>query len=557
MPSFASVLLVLVATLINVHTVQGRVSNTTTSTTNAISASSSASHNTCGTTFDPCPACDGQTFKDAGGVYYTASCDNFIASTSQHGIPSVNTTSQCLEACDELSGCLGIYTGAVCTLITGAIVGIEPQPGYNAYVRPVIGTAISRNASTATSTSKASTKSASSVSTSYFQPTEVAPPPFSNTSTIAQGAKCPSTNITCPACGGEQVLSESGIAYKVYCDNQVYAESDYNVQRYTSPEGCLAEWYIFHDDRFDWCQGSTFHPEANCQLAKGEDVFPQEKLGYIAFLPVPNRTAVAAVPKISAYPTLNGYSAVPTKPASTLATIATGAPASSSSPSCHTDMARCPACESKNVTDWLNQTYTISCHEIPICGLVVNRANHTLQFECLEYCDADPVCFAAMWESGRCSLCQETLEGKALQVQAGPSDFVYYYPEIPGVATSRAASSSMSTRTTRTVGTGSIVPITIQPGITGTVTSLAQAPLSTTASLRSSVSTSQIQHQTFITAPSPSQSATMVGITGTVTQLSAALSSMTRVPTTSLASFVPPLTDGSVSFATPGGQTRI
>ncbi|KAK4961279.1 hypothetical protein LTR10_001769 [Elasticomyces elasticus] len=551
MPSFASTLVVLVATLINVHTVQGRVSNTT-STTNAISTSSSASHNTCGATFEPCPACDGQTFKDTGGVYYTASCDNFIASTSQYGIPSVNTTSQCLEACDELSGCLGIYTGAVCTLITGAIVGIEPQPGYNAYVRPVIGTAISRNASTATSTSKANTKSASSVSTSYFQPTEVAPPPFSNTSTTAPGAKCPSTNITCPACDGEQLLSESGIAYKVYCDNQIYAESDYNVQRYTSPEGCLAEC-----DSFDWCQGSTFHPEANCQLAKGEDVFPQEKLGYIAFLPVPNRTAVAAVPKLSAYPTLNGYSAVPTKPASTLATIATSAPASSYSPSCHPDMARCPACESKNVTDWLNQTYTISCHEIPICGLVVNRANHTLQFECLEYCDADPVCFAAMWESGRCSLCQETLEGKALQVQAGPSDFVYYCPEVPGVATSRAASSSMSTRTTRTVGTGSIVPVTIQPGITGTVTSLAQAPLSATASLRSSVSLSHIQHQTLITAPSSSRSTKMVGITGTVTQLSAAVRSVTRVLTTSSASFVPPLTDGNVSFATPGGQTRV
>ncbi|KAK3639922.1 hypothetical protein LTR56_010188 [Elasticomyces elasticus] len=550
MPSFTSILVALVA-LNNIHAVQGRVSNTTTSTTNAISASSPASHNTCGTTFDPCPACDGQTFKDAGGVYYTASCDNFIASTSQYGIPSVNTTRQCLEACDELSGCLGIYfVPSLCTLITGTIVGVEPQPGYNAYVRPVIGTAISRNASTATSTSKASTKAASSVSTSYFQPTEVAPPPFSNTSTTSQGANCPSTNITCPACDGEQVLSESGIAYKVYCDNQVYAESDYNVQRYTSPEGCLAEC-----DSFDWCQGSTFHPEANCQLAKGEDVFPQEKLGYIAFLPVPNRTAVAAVPKLSAYPTLNGYSAVPTKPASTLATIATSAPASSSTPSCHPDMARCPACEGKNVTDWLNQTYTISCHEIPICGLVVNRANHTLQFECLEYCDADPVCFAAMWESGRCSLCQETLEGKALQVQAGPSDFVYYYPEAPSVVTSRAATSSLSTRTTRTVGTGSIVPITTQSGITSTVTSLAQALLSTAASLRSSVSTSQIQHQTFITAPSPSKSATMVWITGTVTQLSPVASSVTRV--TSSASFVPPLTDGSVSFATPGGQTRV
>jgi hypothetical protein len=50
-------------------------------------------------------------------------------------------------------------------------------------------------------------------------------------------------------------------------------------------------------------------------------------------------------------------------------------------------------------TDRFKVTYTILCQEVPICRGFANVANHTLQFECLEYCDADPVCFAATFNS--------------------------------------------------------------------------------------------------------------------------------------------------------------
>ncbi|KAK0265061.1 hypothetical protein B0A54_09149 [Friedmanniomyces endolithicus] len=552
---------------------------TTAGSAASISAAPSAALNACGTTFDPCPACDGQTMQDFAGVSYAVTCDSFIASTDQYAAATgvINTTSQCLEACDELSGCLGVYffpvTDAVCTLITGTIVGVESQQGYNAYVRQG-----APNTTAPSSTSYDNTTSiASRVSTFYYQTTEdaPAPPPSSNVSAIAAAPKCPATNVTCPACNGETVTDARNRTYNVFCDNQLYADGDYNIQRWVSPEGCLAEC-----DNYSWCIGSTFRPEGNCQLAKGQNVFPEEMQGYTAFLPVPNKTAVVAAPQSpSAYPTTDRYTAVTASPPppSTFATVTSGAvPTSSTSiPSCNPDIARCPACDGASVTDWLNQTYTISCNEVPICGLVVNRANHTLQFECLEYCDADPICFAASWESGSCDLCQENLEGRTLEVQAGPADYVYYYPVSPGVVASRTASSTASM--TLALSGGSAIPTAditpAIPAITATLTSLPLAPPPTTtseaitgiltslqlATQSTSISegiATQVQANTFITAAAPSGAEIVIEITLTVTELEAAASVTSVALTTPSITFVPSLTDGSVSLATPGGQTR-
>ncbi|KAK0799635.1 hypothetical protein LTR91_009824 [Friedmanniomyces endolithicus] len=498
---------------------------TTTTTAASISATLSAALNACGTTFDPCPACDGQTMQDDAGISYAVTCDSFIASTDQYAAANgvINTTSQCLQACDELTGCLGVYflpvTDAVCTLITGSIVGVEAQQGYNAYVRQG-----APNVTTPSSSSYVNTISvASRVTTSYYQPTEdpIASPPSSNVSAIAAVPKCPATNITCPACDGEFVTDARNRTYKVFCDNQLYADGDYNIQRWVSPEGCLAEC-----DNYSWCMGSTFRPEGNCQLAKGQNVFPEEMKGYTAFLPVPNKTAVAAAPQSpSAYPTTDGYSAVAVSGPSTFATITSGSvqPSSTSSPSCDPYIARCPACDGAKVTDWLNQTYTISCNEVPICGLVVNRANHTLQFECLEYCDADPVCFAASWESGSCNLCQETLEGRTLEVQEGPADYVYYYPVSPGAVASRTASSTTSLAT-NLGGASPIAPALTTPtmeAITRTLTSLPLVPQPTATSDGTAPA---VQAATFVTASAPSSLEVVIEITLTVTELQVAAS---------------------------------
>ncbi|KAK0869810.1 hypothetical protein LTS02_002856 [Friedmanniomyces endolithicus] len=510
-------------------------SNATTTTAAAsISATLSAALTACGTTFDPCPACDGQTMRDDAGISYAVTCDSFIASTDQYAAASgvINTTSHCLEACDELNGCSGVYflpvTDAVCTLITGTIVGVESQQGYNAYVRQV-----APNVTTPSSSSYVNATSvASRVTTSYFQPTDdaVASPSSGNVSAIAAVPKCPATNITCPACDGEFVTDARNRTYKVCCDNQLYADGDYNIQRWVSPEGCLAEC-----DNYSWCMGSTFRPEGNCQLAKGQNVFPEEMQGYTAFLPVPNKTAVAAAPQSpSAYPTTDGYSAVAVSGPSTFATSTSSSvqPSSTSSPSCDPDIARCPTCDGAKVTDWLNQTYTMSCNEVPICGLVVNRANHTLQFECLEYCDADAVCFAASWESGSCYLCQETLEGRTLEVQAGPADYVYYYPVSPGAVASRTASSTTSS-TLNLGGASSIASALTTPtmeAITRTLTSLPLAPQPTTTI---DGTASAVQAATFMTAPALSSTEIVIEITLTVTELEVAVSMTSGALTTS------------------------
>ncbi|KAK3117315.1 hypothetical protein LTR53_001432 [Teratosphaeriaceae sp. CCFEE 6253] len=465
------------------------------------------------------------------------------------GSPANNNTNLCLQACDGFEGCVGIFMSpSSCALAVGTFAGTVQRPGYDAYVRV--------DASIATTISPTSTSStlsdASSVSTSYFQPTKV-PSPGSNLTTPVPSSNCTAETMACPACDGKVVVDDNGRSYKMFCDNEVYADGDYNVQRWTSPLGCLAEC-----DSFSWCKGSTFWPQGNCQLAKGENVFPQEKLGYTAFLPLPNKTAtaVAAPTAPSAYPTNTGYSAI-SAPPSTFSTVIS-APQASTTSLCNPDIASCPACDGKNVTDWLNQPYTISCHEVPICGLVIDRANHTLQFECLEYCDADPVCFAMTWESGCCELCQETLEGKAMQLVAGRADVVYYYPLTPGVVASRkrSATTSSTRRPSSTLATTHSSAVSTHHGvsITGTVTSLpvAAAPTSVQAQASASV-TIGLELSVSISASTSSRKASGVKITGTVTVLSAAASATSLATSiTSSASFVPPLTDGVVSFATPG-----
>jgi hypothetical protein len=246
--------------------------------------------------------------------------------------------------------------------------------------------------------------------------------------------------------------------------------------------------------------------------------------------------------------------------------------------------------------DWLNQTWTMSCIEMPFCETLVDMANGTLQFECLEFCDADPTCFAATWNSGHCTLCQGALDGSVLDLPGLTGANLVYYPATPtpvptsgpveslstsGLVHSRhyndthsasatatsaydlqSTSSSLSLPTTFiTVPTpNSVVSEVAEVGITGTETSLLLVKATTvtdySASDMPSLSPMQIQGNTFETAAAPSSTKTMVSITGTVTQLSPFVSNADSATMTSTTSFVPPLTDGVVSLATPGGQTR-
>lgn len=141
------------------------------------------------------------------------------------------------------------------------------------------------------------------------------------------------------------------------------------------------------------------------------------------------------------------------------------------------------------------------------------------------------MCFAASWESGSCNLCQETLEGRTLEVQAGPADYVYYYPVSPGAVASRTASSTTSLAT-NLGGASTIAPALTTPtmeAITRTLTSLPLAPQPTATS---DGNASAVQAATFITASAPSSLEVVIEITLTVTELEVAASMTSGAPTT-------------------------
>ena len=124
----------------------------------------------------------------------------------------------------------------------------------------------------------------------------------SHTATTTPNASiCNVTSIACPDCNDVHITDSSNKTYHILCDNKVYSDSPYPVQRWLSPSGCIAEC-----DKYPWCKGATSWEEGNCQLARGRNVFPQYDEDHIALLQIPDGFVApppATIP--SAFPTGN------------------------------------------------------------------------------------------------------------------------------------------------------------------------------------------------------------------------------------------------------------
>lgn len=415
------------------------------------------------------------------------------------------------------------------------------------------------------------------------------------------------------------------LQYKVYCDYQLFADSDYSVQSWTSPSGCLLEC-----DNYTWCKGATFWPQGNCELAKGADVFPQEMPGYTAFLPAPDATKTpnpqnspsryptGTIPPVTTHNTRSAYTF------KTVTDTLVGSSTTLTAPTCTPSAARCPVCHGVTTTDTLNQTYTITCASEPICQDSVNKGTAFSQDVCMKKCDADPICFAALWNNTQCHLCEGAIDGFV----DAPAEYVVF---LAGNTTASATAPSSVPVTTTAVSLSSAIPASqvtcptdsstdftdptdgrlfniqcdtglgaashrfvsaadfaacaaqctsdcggIEYGSStscGLYTAISvisaasgwtagvyvmhppSAAATTAAAMTTSLTTSSVLHaQTFITAPAPGS--TDVAITATLASLGRATSAPSITPTTSSVAFVPPLVNGSVSYATPGGETR-
>ncbi|EMC97084.1 hypothetical protein BAUCODRAFT_147249 [Baudoinia panamericana UAMH 10762] len=345
---------------------------------------SSSTGNECGSEPDPCPNCDGDFITDINDQTYSVSCNAVINATERYLVTSsspVNSSKSCVEACDEDSDCLGAQwtPNGECIIASGEIWKLINHPGTNAFVK---------------------------VGANGTNNNEPSPP---------QG-ECSYSNIVCPVCDRQYVTDSKNKTYQVFCDSQLFSEDNYSLQQWFSAQGCTLAC-----DDVAWCEGSTYFADRDCELANGTDVFPQQQPGYTAFLPVP-ATTKAPQTSPSRYNTLAGYSNYSTP------TSASATPMPTPTPACNLKDPSCPACEGASVTDCFNRTYVISCSSVPICDSIVKRANGTIQSECLEYCDSDPDCLVAIWDGGRCDLCNNVLDGTAILDERIPSDYAVFFP---------------------------------------------------------------------------------------------------------------------------------
>ena len=548
---------------------------------------SSLPSGTCGSTSDFCPECDGQSFTDGWAYPYRVHCDSMVTSSDDYYVTNfsaANATQDCLQACDDFVGCLGVtcLPEVRCILATGSFVGVAQNPGYNAFVRATGSSYTSvDNAMTSSSLSRKSTEPSSTHRTSSTTRSHSSAqvtgspklPPYSNTT--ASSSSCQASNVSCTACDGTSIIDSRGNTYQVHCDAQLLSDDDYSPQEWLSPEGCLLEC-----DNYAWCQGASFWQQGNCMLAKGSatEVQPFEMPGYTAFLPVAKSTSGSSSTASSA--------ATPTATAHTKAST-------HAAPTCNPTAALCPTCDSYNVTDPLNAAYSISCSTTPLCEETINRANGTTQIECLEYCDQDATCFAATWEEESCDLCMRAWDGEALLSRARTGSTVVYYSatEKPSVVTSanskftaktvpaRSGSSSSTSLSLLQIdgNTMEAAPSTQNDFvIASTVTPLPPAFIAqptmetitdyiltysrvsaaessvTSKSLSRSVATASASTSSSTTVVSsstssmPSRSSSFVAeITGTVTSLG-------PVQAASTTPFIPPLSGTVISYATPG-----
>ncbi|KAI7220170.1 hypothetical protein KC333_g2527 [Hortaea werneckii] len=394
----------------------------------------------CGSSTEVCPACHNDEITSPSGEKYSVACSAYLLSADSYEVTndeSVNTTRLCLEACDRFESCLGATYSEQgdCILATGEMEGFAAAEGGIEKV------ALVKRSSVRSTTSLPASVSAQATSYSLLKPTTVYNKTTPTSSKAAAAAPTASTcnfdEVSCPECHEEVVTDANNQTYKIFCDNRLYSDDSFAVQRSISPEGCLMEC-----DEYTWCDGATFWPEpqGNCQLARGENVFPVERDGYTAFLPVATLlSSIAPATSPSRYPTNNGYTPVAstTRP-STFQTLTSSNSAAAITSACDQIAPTCPECDGSVITDEAGQVYTVRCNVEPVCDDIV-EAGWASQQDCMTDCDRNPVCFAALWEGGRCDLC-----ARALQVLIPTGDYPEAVILLPDQVDNSTSGSSLS-----------------------------------------------------------------------------------------------------------------
>jgi hypothetical protein len=232
-------------------------SSSTSATSSLQLTSSSTSPQTIYYVAPPCPLstdniCNSNmptTCSNARGANFNVGCgESYTGTTIQNAKLRIlkrvteATYTDCLDLCDDTSGCVGVnYKGEECTLFS-QITGTVPDPDNVAATLlppvPITSTATEAATSSPTSSSlqtSSSSSSAVSLSSSLSIPSSSTVSSTSSSSAASSSAAVPS----CPGSAGQTYTDSNGANYTVACDLNVQGGDLSSSYRAASLLGCL------------------------------------------------------------------------------------------------------------------------------------------------------------------------------------------------------------------------------------------------------------------------------------------------------------------------------
>nr|OQO18594.1 hypothetical protein B0A51_12082 [Rachicladosporium sp. CCFEE 5018] len=244
----------------------------------------------------------------------------------------------------------------------------------------------------------------------------------------ATNTACSLSTFSCPACDGTTVTDLHNTQYSVLCNKRLLSISRYALAEPLSAAYCLSQC----DERNATCAGASWSSDDGCVLATGKNngtVSDPDSTAFIRLGPLPSySTGTGSLAPITTQPTWLNMSANPTGSFTSAPSLIATAPIHfTSTPAvtitrtsnlpappietCNPAAIVCPACDGLQILDTQNTTYRLQCNFRPICDELVGAYGTASMDVCMNRCDDEEECVAAVYDHGHCDLCQGSMEG--------------------------------------------------------------------------------------------------------------------------------------------------
>ncbi|KAK6441627.1 hypothetical protein LTR95_002138 [Oleoguttula sp. CCFEE 5521] len=242
------------------------------------------------------------------------------------------------------------------------------------------------------------------------------PTPYNPNST---NMTCSLSTFSCPACDSKTVTDLHNTQYSVLCNKRLLSTSRYALAEPLSAAYCLSQC----DERNATCVGASWSSDDGCVLATGKingTVSDPDSTAFIRLGLLPSySTGTGSLTPVTTQPTWLNMSAHPPMataplpyPTGAVTITRTSTLPAPSLETCNPAAITCPACDGLRILDTQNTTYRLQCSFRPICDELVGAYGTASMNVCMNRCDDEEECVAAVYDHGHCGLCQGSMEGE-------------------------------------------------------------------------------------------------------------------------------------------------